>query len=135
MKKLLTSLVVTLLFNGVTMADCSVGTLVSDARSALANKRVAGSGGGDTWNEVHQGTGSGPSTLCEIAQGSGHTVDPSHIVGNWSASNTTGEVTYDYGGGTAYTFTLHTDPSGYVFCNVANEVVATVSINSAATCP
>lgn len=111
MKKILI-FAVTMFFGHQAFAACS-GTLVTDANTALAGKTFEGSGGGDSWQEQHKAGG----VLCEYAQGTGHAVDPSHNVGTWSASGTDGSVTYNYNGGSSYTFWLRQTGSTYYFCS------------------
>jgi len=91
-------------------ANCS-SDLVADADAALSGKLVEDIGG--TGREVHCSGGD----LVELAKGAADPVDPTHKVGVWNASSTTGSVTYDYDGGSSYTFFLRSDGSKYYFCS------------------
>lgn len=85
--------VVITLMSAEAMADCTNSNLLTNAGNSLNGKRIQATGGGDSWNEVHYGNPQG-GTLCEVALGQGHPVDPSHVVGSWSASGNS--VTYSY---------------------------------------
>ena len=103
-------------------ADCNTpqvtGTALSDL---LSGKTVCGQSvpPGERYQEVHLGTGSG--TLREYAKGPTDPVDPSHDVGNWSVNTDASTVTYDYDGGSSYTFTVHDNGGSYSFCLGTSE--------------
>lgn len=86
---------------------CTVGTQVGNLRSFLAGQTVCAQRNGDRWQEFHQGYGQndGSGALIDYKLGPGHKVDPSKVVGTWSAtqgSNAT--VTYTYPRAGSYTF-------------------------------
>jgi len=89
-----------------TGVDISTG-YVSSPTFSLGNFTVCASApNGDRWQEWHQGTqGSATSgTLTEYAKGPADPVDPSHDVGTWSGNSSS--VTYNYSGGSSYTFEI-----------------------------
>jgi len=104
-------------------ADCS-SALVADADSALKGQLIEDTGN-NTGREVHCTNGD----LVELAQGVGHSVDPTRVVGDWTASSSDGTVTYSYDGGKSYKFTLHSDGSKYYFCS-GGSVKASGSLTS-----
>lgn len=98
-------------------ADCSTGTAV--AASVLAGKSIDASGGGENWKESHCGSGTS-GELWKV--GAGTAVDPAAEIGTWSVSGN--DVTYDYGTGGNYTWTLHQSGTTYFFCNGTSEVAS-----------
>ena len=114
-------LVSTLLMIGVgnAMAACP-GTEV-DVATALLDKGISDS----TGNEVHCSNGN----LVEIAKGVGHAVDPTRVVGTWTANGS--DVIYNYSGGDSFTFTVHKNGSNYNFCRGNDvEIVTTLPSGS-----
>ena len=100
-------------------ANCTSDTAVS--ASVLAGKSVDASGSGGEWNESH--CGSAPSgQLWKV--GANNSVDPAAEIGTWSIDGD--NVTYDYGTGGSYTWTLHKSVTGstYFFCNNTSQVAS-----------
>ena len=68
---------------------------------------------GDRWQEYHRSDG----RLIEYAKGPSDPIDPTHDVGTWSgltfnAADSTSRATYNYTGGSSYTFEVWQDSSG-----------------------
>lgn len=100
------------------VADCSQSTKA--LASALVGSAInASSGGGENWKESHCGTGNS-GELWKV--GAGTAVDPAVKIGTWSTR--AHEVTYDYGTGGTYTWTLHKVGTTYYFCNGTSEVAS-----------
>ena len=123
----------------IVVADCSNDPLLTDAGTSLSGNRIdaTAAAGSDSWNEVHQGTASG-GNLCEVAQGSGHPVDPSRVVGTWTPSGSS--VTYNYGTGGSYTFALRSTTATpgigatIYYCN-GGTLVASGTLKTSVACP
>ncbi|OUS09261.1 hypothetical protein A9Q90_03880 [Gammaproteobacteria bacterium 54_18_T64] len=98
-------------------ADCSAST--KELASALVGQSVDASGSGGNWKESHCGSGTS-GELWKV--GAGTVVDPAVKVGTWSTS--AHNVTYDYGTGGTYTWTLHKVGTTYYFCNASSEVAS-----------
>ena len=99
-------------------ADCTTDPAV--AASVLAGKSIDASGGGENWKESHCGSGAS-GELWKV--GAGSTVDPAAEIGTWSVAGN--DVTYDYGTGGTYTWTLHKNSSDtYFFCNGSSQVAS-----------
>jgi hypothetical protein len=85
-------------------------------------------GGGD-WEsqELHAAGGN----LIDFKKGASDAVDPSEVVGSWSINGN--QVTYNYGSGGTYSYTVSSNGgSSYSFCG-ATDVDVTV-INSTTGC-
>lgn len=108
MKKV--ALVGTLLMMGVGNAIAACPGAAVDAATVLSGKGISDG----TSNEVHCSNGD----LVEIAEGVGHPVDPTHVVGTWSANGS--DVTYNYNGGDSFTFTVRKQGADYNFCRGGN---------------
>jgi len=113
------------------IADCS-WPVVADASSTLSGNTVC-VGAAEAW-EAQEQHRSG-NELWDYKHGPispSNPNDPTDIVGEWSASSSTGSVTYTYpyGGSTSYTYTLHHDSStpnsNYTFCSTSTTVEATI---------
>ncbi len=136
-----TNIVAAILLSGVTgiagAADCN-STLLLDAAVTLNERLVCGSSAtnSDTWQEEHQSGGD----LWERARGASDPIDHSRKVGTWSGNGST--VTYNYTGGSSFTFSVYADnasPSGtsvdVAFCN-GNVLVATAIVReNTSICP
>ena len=96
------------------LADCSSPT--KELATALVGKSVDASGGGENWKESHCSGGQ----LWKV--GAGTAVDPAVKIGTWSTS--AHNVTYDYGTGGTYTWTLHKVGTTYFFCDGNSEVAS-----------
>jgi hypothetical protein len=82
----------------------------------LSNKMVCGSSGGDSWQEWHNGSSSGP--VVDYKLGPGDPVDPSTTVGSFTI-NADNTVSYTYGS-TSYKYAVcSTARSTYTFCGAA----------------
>jgi hypothetical protein len=115
MKKVIFAGLVLVFGTANVVADCSSSPQV--AASVLAGKSIDASGGGENWKESHCGSGK----LWKV--GAGTAVDPAVEIGTWSVSGN--DVTYDYGTGGSFTWTLHNDGgSTYFFCNGTSEVAS-----------
>tara|TARA_R110000787_G_C13263098_1_gene430714 strand:- start:190 stop:585 length:396 start_codon:yes stop_codon:yes gene_type:complete len=107
MKKTIFAGLVLGLVAGGAMAACP-GAAVGTAGATLSGQLIVDSMG--SGREVHCPGGN----LVELAKGVGDPVDPTRIVGTWSTTGSA--VTYNYSGGSSYTFTLHKNGSTYNFC-------------------
>ena len=94
-------------------------------------------GGTDQWQEEHRPGGE----LFELARGPNHPVDPSRVVGTWSAEPETSDpdgpelVCYNYSG-QEFCFGLYGDIDGEVtYCTVEGVAVATATLESGASGP
>lgn len=71
--------------------------------------------------ELHQSGG----TLVDYKRGPGHLVDPSKAVGTWAVIGTNSDtlVTYNYGGGNIYTYSVFRNSDGtHSFCSAGAEI-------------
>jgi len=100
MQRIITSFIFLVLPLSATAGNCIGGTATQFNTNGLSDRTICGSAGSDSWQEWHQASG----TLTEYARGPGHPVDPTHDVGTWTANGST--VTYNYTGGTSYTFEI-----------------------------
>ena len=99
-------------------ANCTTDPAVP--ASVLAGKSIDATGGGENWKESHCGSGT-TGELWKV--GAGTAVDPAAEIGTWAVSDN--DVTYDYGTGGSYTWTLHNDGgSTYYFCNGSSQVAS-----------
>ena len=118
MKKLIFAGMVLALGTVNVFADCSSDPAVS--ASVLVGRSVDADGGGENWKESHCGSGNSGELW---KKGAGTAVDPAAEIGTWSISGN--DVTYDYGSGGRYTWTLHNDGgSTYFFCNGTSQVAS-----------
>lgn len=92
-------------------------------RATLQGKFVCATRGNDVWRECH-GTISNGTTcnnspqLWDLKLGS-NPVDPSQQVGTWNVPNITqglATVTYDYGTGGTYTYSVWRNGNNFDFC-------------------
>lgn len=122
MKKMV--LVGAILMLGAANAMAACPGVSIDAATVLPGTAISDG----TSNEVHCSNGD----LVEIAEGVGHPVDPTHVVGSWSASGSDGsDVTYNYSGGDSFTFTVRKNGSNYNFCRGGNvDIVSTLPSGS-----
>jgi hypothetical protein len=104
---------------------------------------IRGSGSSlEKWNETLRTSGS-PSggnsgdsgTLTDFKRGPGDPSDPRAAVGTWSIPANTGRLTYNYGTGGAYTYTVKEIVAGttYELCNVSTNELFTVTVSTAPT--
>lgn len=122
MKKMIMAGVLLTLGVGNAMAACPGSSI--DAAAVLPGKSISDG----TSNEVHCSSG---NKLVEIAKGVGHAVDPTHVVGTWSANGS--NVTYTYSGGDSFTFSIRKNGPNYNFCRGDNvEIVSTLPTGSCA---
>jgi len=82
MKKVMFAGLVLALSAGNAVANCSLSLLVADADDALSGQLITDTGN-NTGREVHCTN----SDLVELAQGVGDPVDPTRVVGDWTASS------------------------------------------------
>jgi len=110
--------------------------------STLSGKYVcaARTTNSDTWNELHQGAGAGPSPILDYKRGPADPVDPSKVVGTYLINVGANTVTYDYGDpGGPYTYTLTRIPQmnpelpSFGFCNVSTGERIPAIISSSQT--
>lgn len=83
----------------------------------------------NTWNnqEWHSGNGTG-SPLWDYKAGSS-TNDPSKQIGTWTIGGTNNcTVSYNYGSGPTFSYTIHTAPGGYAFCGTVNFTIPSTQI-------
>jgi len=103
--------------SGAAWADCTSPRVPPSLQTLFGGSRIVVTGGANTANE-HHGAG---GVLTECAQGSASTVDPTHVAGTWRVDPDGGGgeiITYDYGTGGKYTFSVHENGGGnYSFCH------------------
>jgi len=81
------------------------------------------------WQELHNG---GPltGTMVDYKKGPNDPIDPSEQVGTWSIGGTDNRgvsVTYDYGSGGSYVYSVFNNGNGtYSFCSTNPEIVARI---------
>ena len=134
------------------MAVCPTVTSPVAVRSAalttlLPGKMVCKRNTANTdwdWQEYHSGTSGAANNLIDYKKGS-NPVDPTKPVGSWSILTqtvnrvTTATVTYNYGTGGTYTYSVWAHGTGstatYDFCSATGDVLGatlkTVSVASA----
>ncbi|MDO8959793.1 MAG: hypothetical protein Q7U85_08680 [Rhodocyclaceae bacterium] len=97
-------------------------TKVASLSTVLAGKVVYVP---NQWQESHCPGGQ----LWDYKRGPGHATDPTSQVGTWSVSTNGQEVTYNYGSGGSYTFTVYKNNSSntYDFCGSSNVIGATIT--------
>jgi len=92
-------------------ASCTTGAPVPNLGTFLGGRTVCAVRGNESWQEFHQGNGTGIGPLIDWKKGPGDPVDPQTQVGGWAVSSPgrgTQTVSYIYsgaGGGT-YTFSV-----------------------------
>jgi hypothetical protein len=132
---------------GQSAAQCVNNRQNDELPGLLENKTVCANGvgahAGDKWQELHQGTGSGP--LIEYAKGPSDPVDQSHQVGTWEFLYNNNfnpprpnRVRYDYGSGQIYTWRVYKNTDGtYSFCSndPSPEEIAVATIQVVGPCP
>lgn len=110
------------------MAACTPDTQVTGAdvlTAALQNNTLCSRRGTDRWQEYHQAGGA----VIDYKRGPSDKVDPSKQVGTWSVSGAGArtKLTYNYGAGQSYNYTLHTNGRrGYSLCGGEGEILVTV---------
>ncbi len=95
---------------------------------------VSNGAGGFENQEEHIGSaGSTGGDLYDYKKGVNDPIDPRELIGSWSINNSL--ITYNYTGGSNFTFSLHrtTTPGNYTFCGPAT-VEATIITNGGAGC-
>lgn len=122
--------------SGEVMAiDCSGGTRLQNTggnpnvvASAISGKTVCATLGGQKWQEYHHPGGS----LIDYKRGPSHPIDPTKTVGTWGTSGTgaNSQVTYNYGTGGAYSYTVHFNAGTYTFCGVGSAPTLDVALLS-----
>jgi hypothetical protein len=124
------------LMSGEALAACTDAQVTGTNLTALViGQTVCASAGGDQWQEEHRAAG---NQLWDYKQGPGDPVDPSEQVGTWSVNETSSTITYDYGGGTSYTYTVHGTYPGsgpFSFCVGGSEIVGGAMFQGATNCP
>jgi hypothetical protein len=118
------------------MSEAAIIALVSN-KYVCAN-RIATH---ESWNELHDrlhGVGDrGPNPVIDWKRGPNDPVDPSKLVGTYTISNgaNPGTITYDYGAGGIYTYSVKQTgggigPAFFQYCNVSTgelfNITATV---------
>lgn len=115
-------------------ADCT-GTALSqsDLLGLLTNHTVCGRPGddypkgensSDRWQEQHVGE-NGRGDLVDYKKGAGDPLDPSKSVGTFLILG--GQVSYNYGAGASYTYSVYQSGTVYSFCEgTAERARATV---------
>lgn len=117
------SVILLMAASGNTMADCKSNSRIDSPtlNNLLTNNTVCKANtpanGLWNWQEYHNPSGS----LIDYKRGPDNAIDPTKTVGVWSISPTTSTVTYNYGPGQSYTYTVHkpsNNASGppYDFC-------------------
>lgn len=103
-------------FWGATAAHAQTTLTGAQIQTLLVGKYACGSSGGDSWNETLAGGPSG--TVTDYKKGPTDPVDPSVQVGTYAinSGSSPNTITYDYGGGTVYTYRID-DPSGSTYPN------------------
>ena len=139
-KPLIVALVGSALAGQVLLAHgtCTSGTIVFPAavlRSTLSGHTVCATRGSERWQEFHDPSGS----LIDYKRGPADPVDKTETVGTWATSIAVfvATVTYNYGSGGTYIYTLRKQTDGtYDFCGSGGNNVfgATVMAGSGA-CP
>ena len=110
---------------GEAMAVCSSANQLQDAvalNSLLSGRTVCvGSTGNWEAQEIHSPDG----LLIDYKRGPSHPVDPTRPIGNWNVAGagTNTKVFYSYTAGGSFSYTVHTGPGGFSFCNGATEII------------
>jgi len=106
------------------------GNAVPDAGFVLSGKRIDAAVGGD-WKEIHCSSGD----LKKVGTGTSTGVDPTTVIGSWSATES--DVTYKYnkpdGSTNDFTFELHKQGEIYNFC-VGADTKASGTLSDASDC-
>ncbi len=133
----MTSFVLLAGLSGETMAACS-GTQVTNTTTPtlsalISNSTVCAAAGSDTWQEQHRSDG----LLWDFKKGPSDPVDPTGQVGNWSVNSTGNTVTYNYTGGSSYTYTVYDEGAGASYCFNGATVIsgAKIKMNFIGGCP
>lgn len=115
-------------------ADTCPGTAVSDAASVLRGQTVIASTPTESWHEVHCSASvtSTGGRLFELAAGT--PMDPSHYEGNWTAQSSGSSVTYNYDGGSSFTYDLKVN-SGNNYCLENASKAIPITFGSVTSCP
>jgi hypothetical protein len=124
------------------MAACPATGLTGSAIVSLVSGKYACAtdpNGSDTWNELHQGAGLGPSNIEDYKKGPNDPVDPSKVVGTYAISNGANPdtITYNYGDpGGPYQYVVNQTfnpnpgaPVTYMFCDVRSSKTFVVIIS------
>lgn len=109
---------------------CGQASLVADAAAVVADQRFIGGNSAEEWREEHCPNGD----LVKVAEGPGHPVDPTKVVGRWLVRGSPSSITYEYTDGPRYIFTLHRDGAQYHFCGSAATVVASGVFSASSYC-
>lgn len=132
-------LLVSLAMAGEALAQsCAGGTQVTNTVSTnvlgtlLSGKTVCASLGNERWQEFHAAGGA----LVDIKLGPTSKTDASEQVGTWLVSGTDAQtmVTYNYGSGGTFSYTVHQTGGKYNFCGVRTISGATLLAGQTA-CP
>ena len=122
--------------------SCGSGTMVNSAANIatlLGGKTVCASLGTDKWQEYHAGTTPAVGTLTDYKKGPNDPVDPSKVVGSWSAtgSGTSSRVVYNYGAGGTYQYQVCQNGSSLNLCGASTggvNVVGASLVNGSGGC-
>lgn len=121
----------------VSVAACASPSVRVSALADLRTLLNGNSGGAGTGNtacvpttasvyeaqEEHRSGGE----LWDYKRGPSSTVDPTAKIGTWSVTGRAAVVTYDYGGGTIYTYEVWDNLNGtHSFCRAGAEIVARI---------
>jgi len=124
---------------GEAMAVCS-GTQVTGPAltTLLQSTMVCKSNGVDwEWQEYHSGSSGQANNLIDYKKGA-DPIDPTAPVGKWTIDEGASTVTYDYGTGGSYVYTVHDNAGSYIFCTAGTPIVtgATISgvVGAATSC-
>ena len=135
---ILTSVILLAFTSSHAMAACpTTGLTGTQLVSLVSGKYACATRGGDKWDELHQGTGFGPSNVEDYKLGPTDPVDPTKVVGTYTISNgqSPDTISYNYGDpGGPYRYVVIKSPNPnpldttYFFCNVATSEVFVVLI-------
>lgn len=124
-------------FSPSVLAGCSTGRVNEPALTCLLKDSTVFVppviGDPMTSQEVHQSGGK----LVDLKRGTGHLVDPTKEVGTWKVvgSNRGAFVTYDYGNGKIYTYSVYNNGDGtHSFCSSNPEIRAKIAGGTVPPC-
>jgi len=108
----------------------------ADIGKLLSYRYACATVGGQSWNQLHMGSGFGPSSIQDYKRGPQDQADPSRVVGTYTinsgSSGNPDTITYDYGTGGSSTYVVTPAaqaPGPYSFCNVSTGETITVSVS------
>ncbi|MDP1902553.1 MAG: hypothetical protein Q8K96_19205 [Rubrivivax sp.] len=109
----------------VSAQSCPAGTIrVTAVGATLSNKTVCAVRLPDRWQEFHAASG----TLIDYKRGPADPMDPTKTVGNWTfIDGAAGTVTYNYSGGSSYTFAVCRPQDGFGSYNFVSLTAGTIN--------